>query len=122
MRLIDDDEAVADEVWQVALGDALGHHPGSTEPEAVGVILPHLGEVFRAEDEGFEHLVVAQDAGDGGCDAGFAEADDVADHDPACLLIFRQDIWTAFSCPRRPAIVRLLLPRWAMIGLKPSLR
>ena len=86
MAFVNDGDAVAAEVGQSVLrlgdGDDLGD-----EAVAVGVVFPHADEVLRAEDEGFERAGrVLKHAGQRGGHEGFAEADDIAEHDAAALF------------------------------------
>jgi len=47
---------------------------------------PHFNEVFWAEDEGFEVVVVFLYACESGSDEGFSESDDIADEYAAAVV------------------------------------
>ncbi len=55
-------------------------HDAAEEPVRVEVVLPHLHEVLRADDERLEALSSWRSRADGGRDERLAESDDVADH------------------------------------------
>ena len=62
-----------------------GEHAGA-QAVLVAVVFPHGDEVFGADNERFEALVILKDAGDGGGHQGFAETDDIADEDAAAFV------------------------------------
>ena len=85
VALVDDEEAVAAHIGQFADGEADGEHAGA-QAVLVAVVFPHRDEVFGADNERFEALVILKDAGDGGGHQGFAETDNVADEDAAAFV------------------------------------
>ena len=66
--------------------DAGQGHDTGVQAIAVGIVLPHGDQVFRADNEGLGAVIVLEDLGQGGGDEGFAQAHHVPNEDPTALV------------------------------------
>ncbi len=66
VRFVDDDQAVARELIREITDDpAVRQDAMRPELETVGVVIPHLGQVLRTQDQSLQHVVIPHHAGDG---------------------------------------------------------
>ena len=85
MAFVDDDDAKAPEVRQVAFHTGDGQH-SRHQPVPVDVVLPHLDQVLGTEDEGLGVVVILKDPGQRCGHQRLAKADYIAEKHPAALV------------------------------------
>ena len=93
VTLVDDHQPVAAQVGQLGAGHTL-RQDVRAQPVLVRVVLPHAHQVLRAQDQGFQSVVVLEDAGHGGGHQRLAEPHHVADqHAAAFVQMVRGDLY-----------------------------
>ncbi len=85
MAFVDEHKTIAAQVRKFAL-DVCHRQDFGSQPILLAVVLPHRHQVLRAEDEGFDAVVILEDPGQGRCHQGLPEADDIADYDAATFV------------------------------------
>ena len=85
MAFVDDDQAEAAHVRQVANGPADREHL-APQPVLLAVVLPHGHEVLRADDQNAHAVVVFENAREGRGHQRLAQPDDVADQHAVALV------------------------------------
>ena len=92
MAFVYNDEPVAAHVGQFPDRAADRENAGA-HPVFLPVVFPHRNEVLRADDQGFQPVIVLEDAGEGGCHERLSEPHDIADDDAAAAVqVMRRDL------------------------------